>query len=333
MPPERITKWINCVEISKPGGPEVLTPARRPFPTPKAGEVIIEVHAAGVNRPDILQREGGYPAPPGASDLPGLEVAGRVIQDLGDGSWPQVGDLVCALTAGGGYADHVAVDAGHCLPIPDGFTLVEAAALPETFFTVWHNVFERGRLAAGDSFLVHGGAGGIGTTAVQLAKAFGARVYTTASAGKLERCRQLGADVAIDYATQNFVDVIKEDTKGRGVDVILDMVGGDYIARNIKSLAPDGRLVSIAFQKGSVAEVNFMSVMLKRLTLTGSTLRPQSNDAKARIAGALKSDVWPLLNQGKIRPVIHAILPLAEAAQAHRMIESGTHIGKIVLTV
>jgi NADPH2:quinone reductase len=324
---------MNCVEVSKPGGPEVLVPARRPLPAPKPGEVIVEVHAAGVNRPDILQREAGYPAPPGASELPGLEVAGRVVQDLGDGSWPTVGTQVCALTAGGGYADHVAVDARHCLPIPDGLTMIEAAALPETFFTVWHNVFERGRLTAGESFLVHGGAGGIGTTALQLAKAFGARVYTTASAPKLDRCRALGADVAIDYAAENFADVIKDDTKGRGVDVILDMVGGDYIARNIKSLAPDGRLVSIAFQKGSVAEVNFMSVMLKRLTITGSTLRPQSADAKARMAQGLKTQVWPLLSAAGIKPVIHAAFPLAQAADAHRMIESGTHIGKIVLTV
>ena len=328
-----VPSQIHCIEISTPGGPEVLVPATRPCPVPGAGEVLIAVAAAGVNRPDILQRQGAYPAPPGASDLPGLEVAGTIAA-LGAGvSGIAVGDDVCALVAGGGYASHVTVDARLCLPIPKGFSLIEAASLPETFFTVWHNVFERGGLKSGDWLLVHGGAGGIGTTAIQLAKALGAKVATTASAAKLESCRALGADIAIDYATEDFVAVIKEMTQGRGANVILDMVGGDYIARNLKSLAVEGRLVSIAFQNGSVAEINFMSVMLKRQTITGSTLRPQSVEAKARMAAGLQEKVWPLLNQGKIKPVVHATFPLDQASEAHRMIEASTHIGKVVLTV
>ena len=289
--------------------------------------------AAGINRPDVLQRQGAYPAPPGASDLPGLEVAG-IVAALGDGvTAPAVGEAVCALVAGGGYAEYVAVDARHCLPIPGGFDMVQAASLPETFFTVWHNVFERGALQPGETLLVHGGAGGIGTTAIQLAKALGARVFATAGGPtKAQACRDLGADRAIDYTAEDFVEVIKAETK-RGVDVILDMVGGEYIPRNIKALAADGRLVSIAFLKGSVAEVNFMPVMLKRLTLTGSTLRPQSDDAKARMAASLRQRVWPLIGAGAIRPVVHASFPLAQAADAHRLMEANTHIGKIVLTV
>ncbi len=327
MLPEQMT----CVEITRPGGPEVLQAVTRATPRPGKGEVVIRVAAAGVNRPDVLQRQGAYPAPPGASDLPGLEVAG-VVAAIGEGvTAPELGQAVCALAAGGGYAEYVAVDARHCLPIPDGLDMVHAGALPETFFTVWHNVFERGRLVAGERVLVHGGAGGIGTTAIQLAKALGAVVFTTASAAKLATCLELGADFAIDYAAQDFVEVIKTATGGKGVNVILDMVGGSYIPRNIKALAADGRLVSIAFQQGSTAEVNFMPVMLKRLTLTGSTLRPQSNDAKARIAAALADKVWPLIAAGSIRAVVNATFPLSQAADAHRLIESGTHIGKIVL--
>ncbi|MCR6632366.1 MAG: NAD(P)H-quinone oxidoreductase [Magnetospirillum sp.] len=322
-----------CVEISQPGGPEVLKAVTRPCPVPAKGEVVIKVAAAGINRPDVLQRQGVYPAPPGASDLPGLEVAGTIAA-LGEGvTAPAVGEAICALAAGGGYAEYVAVDARHCLPVPAGFDMVQAASLPETFFTVWHNVFERGALKAGETLLVHGGAGGIGTTAVQMAKALGATVFATAGgAAKVQACRELGADRAIDYTTEDFVEVVKAETK-KGVDVILDMVGGEYIPRNVKALAPDGRLVSIAFLKGSTAEVNFMPVMLKRLTLTGSTLRPQSNDAKARMAAALREKVWPLIEAGAIRSVVHASFPLAQAAEAHRLMEANTHIGKIVLTI
>ncbi len=329
MLPER----MNCVEIAAPGGPEVLRPAERQVPRAAAGEVVIKVAAAGVNRPDLLQRQGVYPPPPGASDLPGLEVAGTVAA-TGEGlAWPPVGTPVCALVAGGGYAEYVAVDARHCLPIPRGLGPVEAAGLPETFFTVWHNVFERGRLQPGEQVLIHGGAGGIGTTAIQLAKALGSTVFTTASAAKLEACRALGADCAIDYRAEDFVEVIKAETGGRGVDVILDMVGGPNIPRNVKCLAVEGRLVSIAFMQGATTELNFMPVMLKRLTLTGSTLRPQSNDAKARMANGLKDRVWPLLDEGRIRPVVHATFPLAAAADAHRLIEANTHIGKVILVV
>lgn len=329
-----LPETMTCIEISTPGGPEVLKPATRALPAPKAGEVLIRVAAAGVNRPDVMQRQGLYPAPPGASDLLGLEVAGTVVA-LGEGvSGLAVGAQVCALVPGGGYAQYCTTDARHCLPVPKGYDMVKAAALPETFFTVWHNVVERGQLKSGEKFLVHGGAGGIGTTAIQLAKALGATVFTTANgAAKCASCRELGADVAIDYSSADFVEVIKEHTKGKGVDVILDMVGGDYMARNIKSLGFDGRMVSIAFMKGSSAELNMMPVMLKRLTLTGSTLRPQSNDAKARMATGLSRTMWPLLDEGRIAPVIHKVFPLAEAAAAHALMESSAHIGKIVLQV
>ncbi|WP_040566279.1 NAD(P)H-quinone oxidoreductase [Magnetospirillum molischianum] len=325
---------MACIEIARPGAPEVLTLATRPTPIPGAGEVVIKVVAAGINRPDVLQRQGVYPPPPGASDLPGLEVAGTIAA-LGSGVVePALGSAVCALVPGGGYAEYCVVDARLCLPLPQGFDFIRAAALPETLFTVWHNVFERGRLAAGESLLVHGGAGGIGTTAIQLAKAMGATVFATAGgAEKASACASLGADRAIDYQSEDFVEVIKAATGGRGVDVILDMVGGEYVARNIKALAPDGRLVSIAFLRGSTVEVNLMPVMLKRLTLTGSTLRPQSNDRKAAMAEALHRTVWPLLDQGRIAPLINATFPLADAAEAHRLMEANTHIGKIVLTV
>ncbi|MDA8232299.1 MAG: NAD(P)H-quinone oxidoreductase [Magnetospirillum sp.] len=324
---------MTCIEIAHPGGPEVLRSAERPTPRPGKGQVVIAVAAAGINRPDVLQRQGSYPPPPGASDLPGLEVSGTVVA-VGDGTeWPGLGQSVCALVAGGGYAQYVAADARHCLPVPEGLDFVQAASLPETFFTVWHNVFERGRLQPGERILVHGGAGGIGITAIQLAKAFGATVFTTASAGKLDVCRSLGADRAIDYRAEDFVDVVKRETGGTGVDVILDMVGGGDIPRNIRALAAEGRLVFIAFMKGSTAEVNFMPVMVKRLTLTGSTLRPQSGEAKARIADSLRRNVWPLIGAGTIRPVVHATYPLDRAADAHRLIESNAHIGKIVLVV
>lgn len=328
-----LPETMTCVEISQPGGPEVLKTTTRPCPRPGPGQVVIKVAAAGINRPDVLQRQGAYPAPPGASDLPGLEVSG-IVAALGDGvTAPALGAAVCALAAGGGYAEYVAVDARHCLPVPEGFDMVQAASLPETFFTVWHNVFERGALKAGETLLVHGGAGGIGTTAIQLAKALGAKVFATAGGtAKAQACRGLGADRAIDYTAEDFVEVVKAETK-KGVDVILDMVGGEYIPRNIKALAADGRLVSIAFLKGSVAEVNFMPVMLKRLTLTGSTLRPQSDDAKARMAASLRERVWPLISGGSIRPVVHATFPLADAAEAHRLMEANTHVGKIVLVV
>lgn len=325
---------MTCVEISQPGGPEVLLAAQRPRPQPQAGEVLIEVAAAGINRPDCLQRAGAYPAPPGASDLPGLEAAGTIVA-LGEGvrDWA-VGDQVCALLSGGGYATHVTAHASHCLPVPQGMSMIEAAAVPETFFTVWHNVFQRGGLKAGETFLVHGGSSGIGTTAIQLAKAFGAKkIFTTAGSDeKCAACVALGADRAINYRSEDFVEVIKAESKG--VDVILDMVGGDYIARAPKVLRHDGRHVSIAFLQGSkVPSMDFMSVMLKRLTFTGSTLRSQTVEFKAALAASLRETVWPLLDKGTLRPLIHATFPLADAAEAHRLMESSAHVGKIVLTV
>jgi len=337
--PVALPATMSCVEIREPGGPDVLTPTERPVPTPGEGEVLIKVRAAGVNRPDVIQRQGHYPAPKGASDLPGLEVAGEIAA-LGDGDtggWA-VGDKVCALLAGGGYAAYAVAPAPQVLPVPQWHDWVKAAALPETFFTVWHNVFERGRLRPGERFLVHGGTSGIGTTAIQLAKGFGATVFTTAgSAEKCAACRELGADLAINYTEEDYVAVIKAATqdspKGKGVDVILDMVGGDYLPRNVSILAPDGRHVSIAFLARSTVEMNFMPVMLKRLTLTGSTLRSQPVEAKGRIAAALRGQVWPLLEAGTIAPRIHATFPLAEAAAAHTLMESSSHVGKIVLTV
>jgi putative PIG3 family NAD(P)H quinone oxidoreductase len=326
---------MSCVEISQPGGPEVLVPAERPVPRPGEGEVLIRVRAAGVNRPDVIQRLGHYPAPKGASDLPGLEVAGEIVAlGSGDTGGLAVGARVCALLAGGGYAGYVAAPAPQVLPLPDGLDMVRAAALPETVFTVWHNVFERAALRPGERFLVHGGSSGIGTTAIQLAKAFGATVYTTAGSDeKCAACRDLGAELAINYRTEDYVAAIKTATEGKGVDVILDMVGGDYLPRNVSILAPDGRHVSIAFLAGSKVEMNFMPVMLKRLTLTGSTLRAQPVDAKGRIARAVHEHVWPLLEAGTVAPVIHATLPLDKAAEAHALMESSAHTGKIVLTV
>lgn len=331
--PSALPEMMVCVEIAHPGGPEVLRAVRRPAPRPQAGEVLIRVAAAGVNRPDVLQRLGNYAPPPGASDLPGLEVAGTIVA-LGEGvaDW-KVGDAAMALVAGGGYAEYCAAPAPQCLPVPRGMDAVRAAGVPETFFTVWTNVFERGRLKRGESFLVHGGSSGIGTTAIQLARAFGARVFATAGGQeKCEACRRLGADRAIDYRSEDFVEVVAKETNGAGVDVILDMVGGDYIARNLRILALEGRLVQIAFLKGSTAELNLLPLMIKRQTLTGSTLRPRSIAEKGAIARALEAHVWPLLESGAVAPVVHATFPLAEAAAAHRLMESGAHIGKIVLT-
>jgi putative PIG3 family NAD(P)H quinone oxidoreductase len=324
---------MTAIEIARFGGPEVLTPATRPVPRPQEGEILIKVAAAGVNRPDILQRTGGYAPPPGASDLPGLEIAGTVAA-LGSGvtGW-NPGDTVCALVAGGGYAEYCAAPAPQCLPVPKALDMIQAAGLPETFFTVWTNVFDRGRLKPGESFLVHGGSSGIGTTAIQLAHAFGARVFTTAgSAEKCAACRALGADLAVDYRTEDFVGAVGAATDGKGVDVILDMVGGDYIKRNLKILAVEGRLVQIAFLQGSTVELNLAQLMVKRQTLTGSTLRPRSVAEKGAIAASLREKVWPLLEAGRIKPLIHATFPLADAAGAHRLMESSAHIGKIVLT-
>jgi putative PIG3 family NAD(P)H quinone oxidoreductase len=329
---------MRAVEISRPGPPEVLTLVERERPTPGPGEVLVQVAAAGVNRPDVLQRKGGYPPPPGASDLPGLEIAGRVVAVGPDADgvavrW-QDGDEVCGLVAGGGYAEYCAVPAGQCLPIPAGLSAIEAAALPETFFTVWTNVFERGRLRAGETILVHGGSSGIGTTAIQLARAFGARVFATAgSAEKCAACQRLGAEIAVNYRERDFVAVFSDATGGRGVDLILDMVGGDYVARNLTLLAVEGRLVQIAFLKAPTIELDLMQVMRRRLTITGSTLRPRTPAEKGAIAAALEANVWPLLAAGTVRPIVHAVFPLAEAAAAHRLMESSAHIGKIVLDV
>jgi putative PIG3 family NAD(P)H quinone oxidoreductase len=322
---------MRCVEITAPGGPDVLQPAERPVPRPAAGEVLIRVAAAGINGPDVYQRKGLYPAPPGASDLPGLEVAGTIVA-VGDGvhDWA-VGAACCALTAGGGYAEYCTAPAGQCLPVPAGVDLVDAAGLPETCFTVWSNVFERAGLAAGETLLVHGGGGGIGTTAVQMAAAFGHTVFTTCAAGQAQALEALGAARAIDFAAEDFAAVVRERTGGKGVDVILDIVGGDYIGRNIQLLNRDGRLVQIAFLKGAKVALDLMPVMLKRLTITGSTLRVQPAERKAAIARALHERVWPLIAAGRIRPVVFARLPLAEAAEGHRLMADGSHFGKILL--
>jgi len=330
---------MKAVEISRPGGPDVLRVVERPIPRPGPGEVLIRVVAAGVNRPDVAQREGRYPPPPGASDLPGLEVSGIVVDagramEPAPAMQPKIGDEVCALLAGGGYAEYAVVPVPQCLPVPARVTTVDAAGLPETFFTVWTNVVERGRLTAGDTFLVHGGAGGIGTTAIQVARVFGARVFATAgSAAKCAACEQLGAERAINYRAEDFVEVVRQVTAGRGVDLILDMVGGDYVARNLEILATEGRLVQIAFLRGSRAELNLAKIMQRRLTLTGSTLRPRSVEEKGAIARALLERLWPLFADGRIRPVIDRTFPLDRAADAHRYIDSGEHIGKVLLTV
>ena len=325
---------MTAVEIAQPGGPEVLRPVTRPTPALGPRDVLIAVAAAGLNRPDLMQRQGRYAPPPGASDIPGLEVAGRVVARGKDVEEWQEGDEVCALVAGGGYAEYCAAPAPQCLPVPKGLDFVQAAALPETVFTVWTNVFERGRLSAGETLLVHGGASGIGTTAIQMARARGVRVFATAGTReKCAACEKLGAERAIDYAREDFVAVVAELTAGRGVDVVLDMVGGDYLPRNLASLATDGRLVQIAFLKGPRAEIDLMTVMHRRLTLTGSTLRPRSIEEKGQIARAVRENVWPLIEKGDVRPVLHATFPLAAAAEAHRALEAGTHVGKIVLIV
>lgn len=331
--PDGLPESMTVIEISRFGEPDVLVPASRPVPRPGPGEVLIEVTAAGVNRPDVLQRQGGYPPPPGASDIPGLEVAGRIAALGPEVQEWKVGDAVCALVTGGGYAEFCPAPAAQCLPVPRGLDMARAAAIPETFFTVWSNVFDRARLAAGEGFLVHGGSSGIGTTAIQLAHQFGAKVFATAGGPeKCAACEKLGADRAINYRTEDFVEVVKEMTGGKGVDVILDMVGGDYVARNLKALAVEGRLVQIAFLRGSKVELNLMPLMLKRQTLTGSTLRARPVADKAAIARSLKEKVWPLIEEGKVAPVLHATFPLREAAEAHRLMESSAHIGKIVLT-
>lgn len=325
---------MRAIEIREPGGPEVLTEVSRPVPAPGDGQVLIRIEAAGVNRPDCLQRAGLYAPPPTASDLPGLEAAGAIVATGPGATRWQVGDPVTALLPGGGYAEFAATHEDHALPVPSGLGMQEAAALCETFFTVWSNVFTRGGLKAGESFLVHGGTSGIGTTAIQLAHEFGARVFTTAgSAEKCERCLELGADVAINYREQDFVDRIADETKGGGVDLILDMVGGDYIPRNLTALAEDGRLVQIAFLRGPRQTLNLARLMTRRLTITGSTLRPQSDQAKARIARDLSKRVWPLLDTGRVHPVMDSVFDLREAAEAHRYMESSAHIGKIVLAV
>ncbi len=322
---------MQAVEITEAGGPDVLHLCTRPRPEPRSDEVVIRVAYAGVNRPDALQRAGAYAPPQGASDLPGLEASGEIAA-VGSGvtDW-KIGDRVCALLPGGGYAEYVATPAAHCLPIPDGMDMAQAACLPETFFTVWSNVFQRGGLQAGERFLVHGGSSGIGTTAIQLANVLGARVFTTAGSDeKCAKCLELGAERAINYKTDDFVDVLKAEG---GADLILDMVGGDYIPRNVRALADDGRLVQIAFLSGPKVELNFAHVMMRRLTITGSTLRPQNDIAKARIAEALLKNVWPLLAAGRIAPVMDSTYALADAAKAHAYMESSAHIGKIVLKV
>ncbi|MCW8128499.1 NAD(P)H-quinone oxidoreductase [Microbulbifer halophilus] len=325
---------MRYIDLPEHGGPEVMKMAEGEKPEPTEGEVLIRVAAAGVNRPDVFQRMGSYPPPPGASPIMGLEVAGEVA-GLGEGAerW-KVGDRVCALANGGGYAEYVCVPASQCLPVPEGLSMTEAAALPETFFTVWSNVFDRAGLQPGETLLVHGGSSGIGTTAIQIATALGSRVFTTAGSDeKCAACEKLGAEKAVNYKSEDFVEVVREATGDRGVDVVLDMVGGDYVDRNIQVAARDGRIVNIAFLQGARVQVNMLPVMLKRLTLTGSTLRPQPAAAKAAIAGALESRVWPLIATGEIRPALAATFPMEEVVDAHQLMESGTHIGKIVLTV
>jgi putative PIG3 family NAD(P)H quinone oxidoreductase len=325
---------MRAVAIREPGPPDVLQLCDCPLPVLKGGEVLIRVAAAGVNRPDCLQRAGGYPPPAGVSALPGLEVAGTVVATAADVQAPAVGARVCALVAGGGYAEYCAAPAVQCLPVPAPLSLIEAAAIPETFFTVWTNVFERGRLQAGETLLIHGGASGIGTTAIQLAQALGARVFATAgSDDKCRLCEGLGAERAINYRTEKFAEVIRAATQGRGVDVILDMVGGPYLNDNLKLLREDGRLVYIGALGGARAEINLGLVFVKRLTLTGSTLRNRSPEEKGRIARALREQVWPLLEQRKVAPVIQAVLPLGEAAEAHRRLEAEQAMGKLVLQV
>jgi putative PIG3 family NAD(P)H quinone oxidoreductase len=329
-----IPQTMTAVEIREPGPPQVLRAVERPVPEPAPFEVLIQVAAAGINRPDVLQRKGVYPPPPGVTDIPGLEVAGEVVR-LGEGVYePALGTKVCALVAGGGYAQYVIAPAVQCLPVPSSLTPEQAAVLPETFFTVWHNVFERSRLQKGETLLVHGGSSGIGTTAILLGKAFDARVIVTAgSAQKCAACRELGADVAINYREGDFVEATLRATDGKGADVILDMVGGDYLARNASAAAVEGRIALIATQGGNKSELDLRPLMIKRLTISASTLRAQPIANKGRIAAALRENVWPLFETRGLKPVIYARFPLADAAGAHRLMESDTHIGKIVLLV
>lgn len=331
---ETVPKTMTAIEISEPGGPEVLTPGSRPVPDPGDGEVLIKVAAAGINRPDVMQRKGMYPPPPGAPDIPGLEVAGTVAA-VGDGvtDW-SVGDTVCALVAGGGYAEYCVAPVPQCLPPPERLSMTEAGALPETFFTVWTNMMDRAGLKDGETILVHGGSGGIGTTAIQIAAAHGATVYATAgTTDKCLACEELGAKRAINYKTEDFAEVVQDLTGGKGVDVILDMVGATYFQRNIGSLAVEGRLIQIALQTGSKTDLDLLPIMVRRLTLSGSTLRPRSVEDKGRIARSLKEKCWPLIEAGKVRPVMFKTFPLADAAAAHALMESSEHIGKIVLEV
>jgi putative PIG3 family NAD(P)H quinone oxidoreductase len=325
---------MTVIEIAAPGGPEQLKPALRPVPHPGEGEVLVRVAAAGVNRPDVMQRQGRYPAPAGASDLPGLEIAGEIVALGPKVSGLAIGDKVTALLPGGGYAGYAIAAAPLCLPVPSGFSMVEAAAIPETFFTVWTNLFDRGRCKAGDTVLIHGGTSGIGTTAIQLAAAWGARVFATAgSDDKARACERLGAVRGINYRTEDFVEVMRTETGGKGVDVTLDMVAGSYVARNLEIAALDGRIVVISLLGGTRAEINMGLILTKRLTLTGSTLRARTVAQKAEVADAVRKNVWPLLAAGRVRPTIHATFPLAEASEAHRLMETSNHIGKIVLTV
>jgi NADPH2:quinone reductase len=330
-----LPQTMKAISIEgKGGGPEVLQPENRPVPRPGQGELLVRVAAAGVNRPDVLQRQGNYPPPPGASDIPGLEIAGEVVESGPGATRYKPGDRVTALVTGGGYAEYCLADERAALPWPEGFDAVQAASLPETFFTVWQNVFVRGALKEGERFLVHGGTSGIGVTAIQLAKAFGATVYATAgSAEKCAACVRLGADRAINYREEDYVAVLKAETGGKGVNLILDMVGGDYVERNILVVSEDGRIHQIAFQTGSKVTVDLMRLMLKRVTLSGSTLRPRTMEVKGRLARGLEELVWPLLAKGQVKPVIDSTFPLAEASEAHRRMEKNAHIGKIILTV
>jgi NADPH:quinone reductase len=334
MSKSHLPKSMTCIVIREPGGPDVLVVSEQPLPSPGEGEILVKVIAAGVNRPDVMQRQGHYPPPKGATEIPGLEIAGEVVE-LGRGTkrWKH-GDRVMALVVGGGYAEYCLAFEAHALPVPANLSMVEAAAIPETFFTVWHNVFERGKLAAGETLLVHGGSSGIGTTAIQLAKALGARVITTAGTPeKCEACRKLGADLAIDYKTEDFVALTKQATQGRGADLILDMVGGDYVGRNYEAAAVEGRIVQIAFLASSRVTLDLMRLMLKRLTHTGSTLRARAVADKAAIARAVENNVLPLIASGRVKPLIDSSFPLVQASAAHARMEGGQHTGKIVLTL
>jgi NADPH2:quinone reductase len=334
MTPVTVPETMRAVEITQPGPPEVLKLTTRPVPKLRAGEALIRVAAAGVNRPDVVQRMGFYPPPAGTTDIPGLEVAGDIVQVAPDVDAARIGEQVCALVAGGGYAEYVAAPLVQCLPVPNGLTLEEAAALPETFFTVYYNVIERGELKAGETLLIHGGSSGIGTTAILLGKAFGARVFVTAgSAQKCAACIALGADRAINYREEDFVKAVLAATDQRGADVILDMVGGEYTSRNVTAAAPDGRIALIATQGGNQATIDLRTVLVRRLKIVGSTLRPQSVERKGRLASALRERVWPLFGTRRLLPPIQARIPLADAAGAHALMESGQHIGKIVLQV